>query len=366
MKMRLASPAIFVAAAAAPLHTGAAGAAEAIPMQVVPSFAEQAPPPAPDYDDPASWAALPAAEGEAGLVPPGASPAARQPRADVFYIHPTTMLTRDRWNADIRDARINHWTDISVVARQASIFNGCCRIFAPRYRQGSPLAYAAMGGDGDKAYDLAYQDVLRAFEHYLAHANHGRPFIIVGHSQGALLAKRLVAERIEGSPLARRMVAAYIVGLGISEGEFGRSFHAVRPCTGPRQTGCVLTWNSFLVGSDTGAYRQRQAADYRLRYGNAGAELACTNPLLLSGRAEPSHGALPGEARDGPLQVLVPRSVTARCVDGVLMVDPSPALELKPLPGGNMHYHDMSMFYEDLRLDAIRRVDAFLARRRGA
>src|SRR3546814_15517433 len=84
------------------------------------------------------------------------------------------------------DAATRRWTDLSVTARQASLFDACCRRFMPRYRQASSRAFAERLGDGAKAYALAYGDVLRAFRSYVAHDNHGRPFIIAGHSQGAL------------------------------------------------------------------------------------------------------------------------------------------------------------------------------------
>ena len=45
----------------------------------------------------------------------------------------------------------------------------------------------------------------------------------------------------------------------------------------------------------------------------------------------------------------------------MLVVDVDPALDLKPLPGGSMHFHDFGLFYADIRADAVRR-----ARRSGA
>ena len=41
------------------------------------------------------------------------------------------------------------------------------------------------------------------------------------------------------------------------------------------------------------------------------------------------------------------------------MVEPDPALDMKPLPGGSMHYHDFGLFYADIRADAVRRARAF-------
>ena len=244
---------------AAALGLAVATAALGQTVPVIARFAEQAPPPAPDYADAVSWAARPGAEGLAASIPDGATPAAKAARVDVFYVYPTTFRSKTRWNADVGDAETNHWTDISVLARQASVFNACCRVFAPRYRQASLAAFAAPE-DGGKAYALAYTDVLRAFERYMAHDNHGRPFILAGHSQGALMVRRLLTERIKGTPLARQMVAAYILGIGISEGEFATTFAGSPPCAGPRDTGCVLSWNSFADDSDPSAYRARSTA----------------------------------------------------------------------------------------------------------
>lgn len=318
-------------------------------------FAAEVHPPAPDYAAAASWAARPGAEGLAAAVPPNATPAATRPAVDVFFVHPTTYRSKTRWNPAVDDAETNDWTGRSVVARQASAFNGCCRIFAPRYRQASLRAFSAMAGDGGKAYDLAYGDVLRAFDYYLAHDNHGRPFILAGHSQGALHVFGLLRDRIDGTPLGQRMVAAYILGFGISEGDFGTTFHTVKPCTTPAQVRCVIGWNSFLDGSDTAGYITRSQARFVAAYGDRpGKALLCFNPL-----AGAAFGALPA-GDTGVLPSLRAGAVTAHCEGGVLLVSPDMALSLTPLPGGNMHYHDIALFYADIRADAARRAQAFL------
>src|SRR3546814_7100587 len=115
----------------------------------------------------------------------------------------------------------------------------------PRYRQASSRAFAERLGDGAKAYALAYGDVLRAFRSYVAHDNHGRPFIIAGHSQGALHGLRLIREEIAGTPLAARLVIAYLPGLGIPMS----ALHAdIGACAVPGQTRSVASWNRFAAG----------------------------------------------------------------------------------------------------------------------
>lgn len=37
---------------------------------------------------------------------------------------------------------------------------------------------------GPPAFDLAYSDVARAFEQFLAEIGPGKPFVLAGHSQG--------------------------------------------------------------------------------------------------------------------------------------------------------------------------------------
>lgn len=325
-----------------------------------PHFGGVVPPLEPDYGCAEAWAAWPGRPSLALLQPGGGRADDSLHRVDVFYVHPTSYLARNQWNADVADPITNRWTDLSALARQASVFNSCCRIVAPRYRQAS-LAAVFDPENGACAYDLAYGDVLRAFEHYLAHANAGRPFILAGHSQGGLLVKRLLAQRVRGTPLARRMVAAYVVGVAVLEGAFANELEGLGPCCGPDDTGCLLSWNSFAAGSDTSGYRTRAQAAFVRDHPDGDARIVCHDPIALGERGT-SLGALPGTAGEGELPALVPQSVRSRRREGVLMVEADPGLGLEPLAGGSLHYHDFAAFYGDIRADAERRVAAFLTR----
>jgi pimeloyl-ACP methyl ester carboxylesterase len=318
---------------------------------------------APDYADAKSWAAQPGSEGAAMSVPTGATPAAKRAPVDVFYVHPTTFRGQS-WNADLTEETRADGPNVALMARQAGAFNACCRIFAPWYRQASFRAFTDRATGGEAAYDLAYSDVLRAFDHYMAHDNHGRPFILVGHSQGALHVLQLLRERIDGRPAAKKMVAAYVVGIGISEGDFGTTLPTLRPCRSATQTGCVLSWASFLQGAETKSYVTRNEAKFRAQHATGDPSLLCVNPLTF----EADKPAAPATANRGTLpvgDVLTPPIagglVGARCEGGVLLVTPPPtALKLDPIPGGgNMHYHDIALFYAAIRDNAVVRSRAF-------
>lgn len=326
--------------------------------------AASAPPP-PDYALASNWAARAGAPGAAATVAPGATPAAVTPPVDVFYINPTSYRSDVNWNQPVADSPANAYTDGRVVARQAGIFNACCRVFAPRYRQASTRAFRAMAGGGEEAFAIAYADVQRAFDHYVKHDNKGRPFILVGHSQGARHAAQLLEDRIDGTPLHTRLVAAYVVGIDLAVGEFGARYKGIAPCTTPEQTGCVIAWNSILPGADLDRLGLPFSARYVARFGdNPGKAPFCINPLTFDAArpaagTDASQGAVPGDPDAAPLQALVAHAVAARCEKGFLIVEPAPALALKPLPGGSMHYHDYSLFYADIRANALLRAAAW-------
>ncbi|MEC3947518.1 DUF3089 domain-containing protein [Sphingobium sp. HWE2-09] len=329
------------------------------------TFDATPPPPAPDYAQPLNWAARPDAPSAAATVPTGATPAVKHAAAAVFYVHPTTFRHDVQWNQDVADAATNRWTDASVIARQASIFNGCCDVYAPRYRQAVARSVGALDGEGGKAFALAYSDVERAFDAFLI-AIGDKPFILAGHSQGGAHIATLLARRIDGTPLSNRMIAAYAIGYNLSDGDFGKTYRSLKTCDRPTQTGCVVGWNTVTRDADRAMLGGLMTQRYVTLHGDdAGKALLCINPLTFD-RSKPaaprsaSRGAVPGAADASPVAPLRKGLVAAECHDGFLVVDADPALDMKPLPGGSMHFHDMGLFYADIRANAVARVKAYL------
>jgi hypothetical protein len=365
--MRLLGFALSCALVTAPVAAPVAAMAAPPPERI--TFDEDVHPIAPDYADAASWAVLPGQPDLSRETPGGGTASIKSTPVDVFYIQPTTFVSTGTWNQKIDDWETNAWTDVSVVARQASIFNGCCRIFVPRYRQASTGSIIAKGSSGRQAYDLAYEDVKRAFDYYLAHYNHGRPFILAGHSQGAYHIYRLIEEEIDGKPLQKQMVAAYPIGVATYVGAFGRTYKSVKPCLKPLQTGCIVSWNSFMSDADPSIFIEVSEDIYVKRYGDTtGKQMLCINPLTFdadrpAAAATLDAGALAWPPLVGPLPALIPHAVSATCQNGVLMVTPSPDVNFKPfvLPGGSLHMQDTDLFYQAVRDNAAARVDRYLA-----
>ena len=309
------------------------------------AFTDASSPAQPDYANPLHWAALPNREDLVDSVPTGSRDAQATAPADVFFLHPTTFLSSDAWNQSLDDAATNGLTDEMVMRVQASVFNGCCRIYAPRYRQATLAAFFDEGESASRALALAYEDVVTAFRYYVTHFNEGRPFVLAAHSQGSRHADYLMADEIVGTELANRMIAAYPVGFEL-DGSNG-----VPVCETPTQTGCQVTWNS--VGPAAGALFATP--------GNI-----CVNPLTwrVDG-ASADHDANLGGVNLDAANAPEPRVADAQCRDGRLLVTEirSDNYSLRPLGRDNYHIYDYALFYMNIRENVQARVDAFLARR---
>lgn len=202
----------------------------------------------PDYTRGDYWAALPDRKDSADAVIPGVtSDGQAKAVADVFFVHPTSYVTGGRWNASLHSRKVNRRTDRQPIRGQGSVFNECCRVYAPRYRQVVLAAYFSKHRNASRAFDVAYGDVKAAFLYYLQHYNQGRPFILAAHSQGTDHALRLLKEVIsDNDTLHRRLIAAYLVGRPI----WPDSLPVIPVCSGPAQTGCLVSWNSVKRGAE--------------------------------------------------------------------------------------------------------------------
>lgn len=357
-------------------------AAQGLPIRIPDKpFGELPHPPAPDYAQAGNWAALPDRRDAADVVPENDPFGDRQATAavDVFYIHPTTYREVAYWNQPLADTATNDWTDESVIARQASVFNACCRVYAPRYRQATSAAvYASADKKPLEAYEFAWRDVRAAFLHYMKNWNHGRPYIIVGHSQGAAHVERWLNEFGKQPKYRKLLVAAYPIGVAFSIGQLAELGGGIDLCTTPTATNCLVSWNTFDRAGDASGYVRQSQARYTQRFGKTdGAAIICVNPLSFEAAkprvpAVSNFGALPARRGVGlaaslaagtNLPSLEAGRLGADCEDGVLRVDspPKEGYAIVPLPGGMLHFNDFDLFYANIRLNAVARADAFVA-----
>ena len=314
----------------------------------------------PDYTLASSWLARPGLSNDPSLwLPDGVQPATAG-KAAVFYLHPTTYLANDRWNAPLQPGADTEMRSRLFVQSQASAFNSAGEIWAPRYRQAAYGAFLLKSADAQKALDFAYADIARAFDRFIAEAG-DRPLILAAHSQGALHLLRLLTEQKDR--LRGRLVAAYVVGWPISTTADLPAL-GLPACTSPTQTGCVLSWMTFAEPANSdlilGQWSKAAGADGRERRRS---EVLCVNPLTGT-----QNGAAPPSANPGTLlpsagfnsASLVPGKVGARCDSGLLIISGEiPPLGPYALPGNNYHVYDYALFWAAIRRDAERRLAAW-------
>jgi len=202
-------------------------------------------------------------------------PADEVPDYDCFYIYPTVDLAGPIGNhTDFSDVSLM----LDPLLNQAARLNGACRIFAPLYRQGTLASYGAPEPQRTQIFDLAYSDVLEAFKQYMATYNHGRNFVIMGHSQGTQMITRLLQEVIDPEPRLRaRLIAALAIGgsVAVPDGQtVGGTFQNLPLCTDADQTGCVIAYRSYADGYPP--VGDNNVVDPTL-------DTACTNPAALGG-----------------------------------------------------------------------------------
>lgn len=202
----------------------------------------------PNYADLNYWAAHPGKWDPSDSIP---APLRNEPRdsmVDVFFLHPTTytkLNKADIPNAPIDDELLNAKTDYTTILYQASVFNQQSQVFAPRYRQAHiKMFYTTDKEKASKAFELAYEDLKSSFEHYLKTWNKGRPIIIASHSQGSLLAEKLLKEFFEDKPLKNQLVVAYVIGWPVPKDYFA----SLKMCEDSLQTGCICSWRTFRKG----------------------------------------------------------------------------------------------------------------------
>ncbi|MBB3988764.1 DUF3089 domain-containing protein [Croceicoccus naphthovorans] len=317
------------------------------------------------YEDPAMWISRP---GTASSNParwrPETLPDDEVPsQAAVFFIHPTSYLERDNWNAPLDDAKSRSGAEL-YVRGLASAFNRAPEIWAPRYRQAAVGAFLVGGENTTNALNLAYGDIAQAFDYFVASIGPDTPIVLAGHSQGALLLKRVLAEKVAGTPLADRVVAAYVAGWPVSM-ERDLPAMGLPACATDSQPGCVLSWQSYAEPADAealfDAYQRGPTLDGKPL---AKEDTLCVNPLTGS-----VDGDAPASANLGTLVPnadftdgeLVAGAVPARCgPDKLLLIGDPPEMGNAVLPGNNYHVYDIPLFWMNLRKDFERREIAWL------
>jgi hypothetical protein len=209
---------------------------------------------------------------------------------DCFYVYPTVSNDPGAISGMTPTS-----AEINVVKAQFARLGSKCRLYAPMYRQVTLTALRArmsgkpMPGANDPATrQTGYEDIVNAWNYYLAHDNHGRGVVLVGHSQGSGVLTQLIVKEIDGKPVEKKVISAILMGtrLPIDDGKETGLFKDFPLCASPSQTQCAIAYSSF---------RDTIPPPANSLFGKApspGQFAACANPAALGGGKANLHAYL--------------------------------------------------------------------------
>ena len=298
-------------------------------------------------------------------------PAVVDKEVDVFYLYPTSyqkINENDPNICEIDNPMMLKYSKLAF-ARQATAFETVGNIYAPYYRQGDPVYALGLSSQAER-YEfiggIPKKDVFAAFDYYIKNFNHGRPFILAGHSQGSNILIYLLSEYMKKNPdVYKRMVVAYVIGYSVTEDYLAQNPH-LKFAEGPDDTGVIVSYNTEAPTVE----------------GN--------NPVLLPGAiainpitwtreetlatAEENLGSillnkdgsvvLNGEGKIEPVKNYADARVDK--AKGVVICSTVDVEKLAPgnqlMGKGVFHSFDYPFYYFDIRENAANRVDNFLNR----
>jgi hypothetical protein len=271
-------------------------------------------------DDPCTQSLATTTVGAAGATSVVTPRAAAASDFDCFYVY-GTVSAESSVNADLKRGK----AEIVSATAQAAPFAPDCEVYAPVYRQVTLSALAAHPdlNFGTAESVTAYDSIKAGFEDFLAHDSHGRPFVVIGDSQGAAMLNLLLARLVDGNPALRaRLVVAIILGgnVEVPAGRLvGGTFTHIPVCSRPGQDGCVIAYSAFPSTPPAGSLFARPGQGVSLQSGQtakAGLQVACVNPADLAGGAAALDSVFPVTNGAVPTPwVAFPGLYTARCVD---------------------------------------------------
>jgi hypothetical protein len=284
-----------------------------------------------------------------------------------FYVYPTASQ-EPSVNADLRRGK----AEIDAALVQATPFSPVCQVYAPIYRQVT-VAGLEKHPDlnvGPAQTVIAYDSIKAGFEDFLTHELDGRPFVVIGDSQGAAMLNMLLARIVDGVPALRsRLVAAIILGgnVEVPAGRLvGGTFKHIPACSRLGETGCVIAYSSFPSTPPADSLFGRPGQGVSLQSGQTarqGLQVVCVNPAALSGGAAPLSAVFPSllQAASTPW-VAYPGLYRARCEqgDGASWLNVTKATgpaDHRPVvtedlgPGYGYHVWDLGLAQDDLVSD---------------
>jgi len=271
---------------------------------------------------------------------------------DVFYAYPTIYFDSEPSNMDINDEQ-NRKDVIDKMNSQMALYTPYANIFTPYYRQMYRDGFNDLPTEEATALlNLAYEDIASAFKYYMNNYNNDRPFILMGHSQGAGIMIDLLRKEFDNDLYSNKMIAAYTTGVSIMPQDT-IDYPWIRIAKSATDIGAVIVYNTL-------DYQHDQSSSFQ-------PGTLCVNPILwtIDATYAPKSENLGAVWTDNKGIITDEIIQFTDCYireDGALAVTiPNPDDYYDPdrQPYGGYHDYDQIFFYRNLQINIKNRIDVY-------
>ena len=275
---------------------------------------------------------------------------------DLFYVLPTIYSNKENAYMLWRDNKALQAKARMIAEQHSGIFSGYSRVFAPFYRQAEfrrALKEINLPVEKQTFIHRGINDIKDAFRYYMKHYNQGRPFILLGFSQGSVALLELMKSEFADPAVNSKLVAAYLIGYPNMPKTFPKYPH-LRTAQKADDTGVIITYNSQAEGKVKSPFTG-QSGSY------------CINPVnwrtdsKLAERTEHKGSRFfdfkTGEPTDK--KEFVSAQIDPATGGLVVKTAVPGKYDSRALGQGVYHMFDLNLFYCDLRANGKLRIKAF-------
>ena len=275
---------------------------------------------------------------------------------DVFYVLPTIYSDKDNAYMLWHDNPALQKKARMIAEQHSGIFSPYCRVFAPYYRQAEfrrALKEINLPIEKQTFIHLGISDIKNAFRYYMKHLNKGRPFILLGFSQGSMALLEVMKSEFADRKINSKLVAAYLIGYPNMPKTFPEH-HYLRTAQRADDTGVIITYNSQAPGKVKSCFTGRS-------------DVYCINPVnwrtdnKIADKSEHKGSCFFDFKSDNATDKKSFVSAQIDPASGGLIVETAEPgkFDSRTLGAGVYHMFDLNFFYYDLRANGKLRIDTY-------